>query len=102
MTYFVTGATGFIGQFLMHKLLARGQPIYVLVRKGSLKKLDRTLDGVGAVARHEAETDRLPARQRFDPGTVPGDANLLSGLAKLVARQARLQSRPGRGGDYHQ
>ncbi len=40
MAYFVTGATGFIGQFLVRKLLARGKPIYVLVRKGSLKKLD--------------------------------------------------------------
>jgi NAD(P)-dependent dehydrogenase (short-subunit alcohol dehydrogenase family) len=39
MAYFVTGATGFIGQFLVRKLLARGQPIYVLVRKGSLAKL---------------------------------------------------------------
>ncbi len=40
MAYFVTGATGFIGQFLVRKLLARGEPIHVLVRKGSLKKLD--------------------------------------------------------------
>ena len=48
MAYFVTGATGFIGQFLMHKLLARGQPIYVLVRKGSLKKLDALREQWGA------------------------------------------------------
>jgi NAD(P)-dependent dehydrogenase (short-subunit alcohol dehydrogenase family) len=40
MAYFVTGATGFIGQFLVRNLLKRGKPIYVLVRKGSLKKLD--------------------------------------------------------------
>jgi NAD(P)-dependent dehydrogenase (short-subunit alcohol dehydrogenase family) len=39
MAYFVTGATGFIGQFLVRKLLQRGEPIYVLVRKGSLSKL---------------------------------------------------------------
>ena len=39
MAYFVTGATGFIGQFLVRKLLPRGKPIYVLVRKGSLSKL---------------------------------------------------------------
>ena len=48
MAYFVTGATGFIGQFLMRKLLARGQPIYVLVRKGSLKKLDALREQWGA------------------------------------------------------
>jgi NAD(P)-dependent dehydrogenase (short-subunit alcohol dehydrogenase family) len=39
MAYFVTGATGFIGQFLVRNLLSRGKPIYVLVRKGSLAKL---------------------------------------------------------------
>ena len=40
MAYFVTGATGFIGQFLVRNLLKRGQPIFVLVRKVSVKKLD--------------------------------------------------------------
>jgi NAD(P)-dependent dehydrogenase (short-subunit alcohol dehydrogenase family) len=39
MAYFVTGATGFIGRFLVGKLLERGQPIHVLVRRGSQKKL---------------------------------------------------------------
>jgi NAD(P)-dependent dehydrogenase (short-subunit alcohol dehydrogenase family) len=39
MAYFVTGGTGFIGGFLIDKLLRRGEPIYVLVRKGSQKKL---------------------------------------------------------------
>jgi NAD(P)-dependent dehydrogenase (short-subunit alcohol dehydrogenase family) len=42
MTYFVTGATGFIGRFLLPKLAARlekGGVIYVLVRKASEKKL---------------------------------------------------------------
>ena len=39
MTYFVTGATGFIGRYLVANLLRRERPIYVLVRKGSEKKL---------------------------------------------------------------
>ena len=39
MAYFVTGGTGFIGRFLIEKLLRRGEPVYVLVRKGSQKKL---------------------------------------------------------------
>ena len=40
MAYFVTGATGFIGRFLVANLLKRGDPVYVLVRKRSAKKLD--------------------------------------------------------------
>jgi len=40
MAYFVTGATGFIGRFLVANLVKRGKPVYVLVRKGSQKKLD--------------------------------------------------------------
>jgi NAD(P)-dependent dehydrogenase (short-subunit alcohol dehydrogenase family) len=39
MAYFVTGATGFIGRFLVANLLKRGEPVYVLVRKDSVKKL---------------------------------------------------------------
>jgi len=39
MAYFVTGGTGFIGRFLIGNLLRRGEPIYVLVRKSSQKKL---------------------------------------------------------------
>ncbi|HEX4883223.1 MAG TPA: SDR family oxidoreductase [Casimicrobiaceae bacterium] len=51
MAYFVTGATGFIGRFLVPKLLARGQTVYVLVRKGSQKKLDALREEWGADAK---------------------------------------------------
>ncbi|WP_137936616.1 SDR family oxidoreductase [Chitinivorax sp. B] len=41
MSYFVTGATGFIGRHLIPLLMARSQDtIYVLVRESSLGKLD--------------------------------------------------------------
>jgi NAD(P)-dependent dehydrogenase (short-subunit alcohol dehydrogenase family) len=40
MSYFVTGATGFIGRFLVDKLIEREATVHVLVRKASLKKLD--------------------------------------------------------------
>jgi len=48
MAYFVTGATGFIGRFLVGRLLARGKPIYVLVRRGSQKKLAALRERHGA------------------------------------------------------
>jgi NAD(P)-dependent dehydrogenase (short-subunit alcohol dehydrogenase family) len=40
MTYFVTGATGFIGRFLIGNLLKRKGTIYVLVRRGSKEKFE--------------------------------------------------------------
>src|SRR3954466_10787371 len=48
MTYFVTGGTGFIGRFLIDKLVARKGDIHVLVRKGSGKKLDALRSRWGA------------------------------------------------------
>jgi NAD(P)-dependent dehydrogenase (short-subunit alcohol dehydrogenase family) len=47
MSYFVTGATGFIGRFLVSNLLKRKGTIYVLVRKDSQKKLDATAKKMG-------------------------------------------------------
>ncbi len=40
MAYFVTGATGFLGRFLLAELLEREGTIYALCRAGSLDKLD--------------------------------------------------------------
>jgi NAD(P)-dependent dehydrogenase (short-subunit alcohol dehydrogenase family) len=40
VTYFVTGATGFIGRHLVARLLEREGDIHVLVRRGSRGKLD--------------------------------------------------------------
>jgi len=40
MTYFVTGATGFIGRHMLARLLARKGDIHCLVRKGSDGKFD--------------------------------------------------------------
>ena len=40
MHYFVTGGTGFIGRFLIPRLLARGGSVHVLVRPGSEHKVE--------------------------------------------------------------
>ena len=47
-TYFVTGATGFIGRHLVERLLAREGDIHVLVRAGSAEKLDASSSGSAA------------------------------------------------------
>ena len=52
MVYFVTGATGFIGRFLIERLLQRDGEIHVLVREGSKKKLE-------ALARSWGQPDRI-------------------------------------------
>ena len=52
MSYFVTGATGFIGRFLVEELLEhREGQIHVLVREGSLPRMERMIE--------RWETDRV-------------------------------------------
>jgi thioester reductase-like protein len=51
MSYFVTGGTGFIGHNLINLLLKRRGKVYVLVRKGSLKKLEKLKLRWGAAAK---------------------------------------------------
>ena len=48
MSYFVTGATGFIGRHLVAELLKREGTIHVLVREGSRGKLDALVARLGA------------------------------------------------------
>ncbi|WP_280356960.1 SDR family oxidoreductase [Nocardia otitidiscaviarum] len=50
MAYLVTGATGFIGRFLVSELLKRGEQVYVLVRPGedSVLRFNRCLRGWAA------------------------------------------------------
>ena len=51
MTYFVTGATGFIGRHLLQHLLARKGNIHCLVRKGSQKKFEALRERCGAAGK---------------------------------------------------
>ena len=48
MSYFVTGATGFIGRNLIEQLLEREGTIYVLVREGSRGRLEELKSSWGA------------------------------------------------------
>ena len=77
MAYFVTGATGFIGRYLVANLLQRGQPIYVLVRKGSEKKL-------AAMRKHWGADDKAVIGVEGDlekpgMGVAAGDVKKLKG-----------------------
>jgi NAD(P)-dependent dehydrogenase (short-subunit alcohol dehydrogenase family) len=47
MSYFVTGATGFLGRHLVANLLKRKGPVHLLVRKDSRKKLDAIAKKMG-------------------------------------------------------
>jgi NAD(P)-dependent dehydrogenase (short-subunit alcohol dehydrogenase family) len=80
MTYFVTGGTGFIGRFLIDKLVRRTGNIYVLVRKDSLKKLDALRPRWG-----EAEKRVIPivgdlAKEKL--GLAPADLAKVKGKVK--------------------
>jgi NAD(P)-dependent dehydrogenase (short-subunit alcohol dehydrogenase family) len=51
MSYFVTGGTGFIGNNLIKLLLKRRGKVYVLVRRGSVKKLEQLKTQWGSTAK---------------------------------------------------
>ena len=53
-TYFVTGATGFIGRHLVERLLQREGDIHVLVREGSEEKLEAIVERLGGAGRIHA------------------------------------------------
>ena len=80
MSYFVTGATGFIGRFLVDKLIAREGPIYVLVRKGSVKKLDQLRPRWGAEEKRVIAVVGDLAKPRL--GLSPGEIAKLKGKVK--------------------
>lgn len=80
MTYFVTGATGFIGRNLVERLLGRDGDIYVLVRPGSVDRLQHLI---------ERWSESSPgARERVVPvvGDL-GEAQL--GLSKQIQTKLR-------------
>jgi NAD(P)-dependent dehydrogenase (short-subunit alcohol dehydrogenase family) len=89
MTYFVTGATGFIGRFLVDKLIARKGTIYVLVRKGSMKKFDELRE-----SRWGGHADRVVpvagdlAKPRL--GIAPADIAKLKGKVRHVFHLAAI------------
>jgi NAD(P)-dependent dehydrogenase (short-subunit alcohol dehydrogenase family) len=72
MAYFVTGATGFIGRYLVERLLARGERVFVLVRPQSLAKLEALREFWGARASRVVPV----AGNLADPNLGVGKADL--------------------------
>ena len=76
MKYFVTGSTGFIGRFVVERLLARpGAQVYVLIREASAEKFD------ALKARFPDHAVRLHAvwGDITTPGLLTGDNSALNG-----------------------
>jgi NAD(P)-dependent dehydrogenase (short-subunit alcohol dehydrogenase family) len=72
VSYFVTGATGFIGRHLVERLLEREGDIYVLVREGSREKLDELIERWGAAERIKPVVgDLSESRLGVDPSSLP-------------------------------
>ena len=80
MTYFVTGGTGFIGRFLIDRLVQREGTIYVLVRKSSVKKLDELRPRWGAAESRVIAVVGDLAKPRL--GVASGDMSKLKGKVK--------------------
>ena len=62
MSYFVTGATGFIGRNLVELLLEREGTIYVLVREGSKGRLEELRNRWGVDDERVVGDRRRPLR----------------------------------------
>jgi len=84
MSYFVTGATGFIGRRLVERLLERKGKIHVLVREDSLGRLDELIE-------HWEEVSEATVSRRIHP--VVGDLRQpLLGLRTSASRISKARS----------
>ncbi len=87
MTYFVTGATGFIGRFLVQELLDnREGDIFVLVRTGSVPRMERLIRQWGQPDRvHMVSGDLQAAALGVDKAWVSDHAGSIDHFFHLAA-----------------
>jgi len=80
MSYFVTGATGFIGRYLVGNLLERSGTVHVLVRKDSQKKFDAIAKKAGWDMKRVVVVHGDMTRPRC--GLTPAQLRALTGKVK--------------------
>ena len=88
MTYFVTGATGFVGRHLLERLLERKGTIHCLVRKESLGRFDALRDRLGADDKRLVAVVGDLARPKL--GISPAAQRALAGKVKHFFHLAAL------------
>jgi NAD(P)-dependent dehydrogenase (short-subunit alcohol dehydrogenase family) len=88
MSYFVTGGTGFIGQNLIRLLLKRRGTIHVLVRPGSVERLEQLRERWGRAAKRVVPVVGDLTRPYL--GIAPADRKALKGKINHVFHLAAV------------
>jgi thioester reductase-like protein len=86
VSVFVTGATGFIGRYLLERLLQRDDEVHALARAQSVSKLERLAKRLGADDRVRPVVGDLNAPMLgIDPGWVRERAGAIEHVFHLAA-----------------